>query len=542
MVHDACMLPSCMHTHQHVAQPHPLQQPQHAFAPPPQHAVPVPPKAQVGAPAADALGARAASAPPSAPTPGLGVQQPAESYGAAQRVPQSAVGGMTPVRTTGAQPTGPPLAVPLAGPAATGTPPQATPAPEPRAESAVPQGAPLAPLVPAGPVPVPGGPPPAHRVQDAPPMRGLPAEVQAAPAAQDAAAARPRDISELLVQALDTYRREIAGGEGAAQAAPGKEADVGELIAQALAVVPPRSEEAKKELSEKAGSGGQGTEREVTETQERAAGDGAVEPSGERAEVKGVEDWMWEWREWRQVAPGEPCPAGLVYSMDLHAGTSCARLPDNLRARLDAVEAATGGGADERPLAPFPPRLETPPAVIAAGREEEGVQEAESVGDEEAYGPGESALALMYEDNAGPDVFAGMDADPANAPLPPPPLGSCEQRYCRSHRHRLTGTGRREVGMPEGALERYEFQHPGKVAQEKSLVAESPDDGQVRCIQLGDAAVLDHHPGDVHAAEPQEGLPLSVRGVSRHDSAVVRCGAGEAGRSLYGSTPSPYRP
>ena len=39
----------------------------------------------------------------------------------------------------------------------------------------------------------------------------------------------------------------------------------------------------------------------------------------------------------------------------------------------------------------------------------------------------------------------------------------------------------------------------------------SPDDGQVRCVQLGDAAVLCHHPADVRAAEPQEGLPLSVR-------------------------------
>ena len=65
--------------------------------------------------------------------------------------------------------------------------------------------------------------------------------------------------------------------------------------------------------------------------------------------------------------------------------------------------------------------------------------------------------------------------------------------------------------MWAGALERYEFQRPGQGAHEKSLVAESPDDGQVRCIQLGDAAVLDHHPGDVRAAEPQEGLPLSVR-------------------------------
>ena len=42
-------------------------------------------------------------------------------------------------------------------------------------------------------------------------------------------------------------------------------------------------------------------------------------------------------------------------------------------------------------------------------------------------------------------------------------------------------------------------------------MAESPDDGQVRCVQLGDAAVLGHRPGDVRAAESQEGLPLSVR-------------------------------
>ena len=158
-----------------------------------------------------------------------------------------------------------------------------------------------------------------------------------------------------------------------------------------------------------------------------------MEPSGERAKVEGVEEWMWEWRKWRQVARGEPRPAGLVYSMDLHAGTGCARLPDNLRAWLDAVEAARGGGADERPLAPFPPRLDTPPAVIAAGDEEEEEQEAENKGGEEAYGPGEWALALMYEDDAGPGVYAGMDVDPANAPLlpmpnavPPPSLGSCE--------------------------------------------------------------------------------------------------------------------
>ena len=98
--------------------------------------------------------------------------------------------------------------------------------------------------------------------------------------------------------------------------------------------------------------------------------------------------------------------------------------------------------------------------MVAAGEEAEDEQEAEDEEDEEAYGPGESALALMYEDDAGPDVYAGMDVDPANAPLRPmptavlpPPLGSCEQRHCRyhaaegAHRHRLIGTGQREAGM-----------------------------------------------------------------------------------------------
>ena len=262
----------------------------------------------------------------------------------------------------------------------------------------------------------------------------------------------------------------------------------------------------------------------MPEAQAPAVGGGVVQPSGERAKGEGVEDWMWEWREWRQVAPGEPCPAGLAYSMDLHAGTSWARLPDNLRARLDAAEAARGGGADERPLAPFPPRPDTPPVMVAAGEEAEEEQEAEDEEDEEAYRPGESAPALMYEDDAGPDVYAGKDVDPANAPLrpmptavPPPPLGSCEQRHCRyhaaegAHRHRLMGTGQREAGMLASALERYELQRPGQVAREMALVAASPDDGHVRFVQLGDAAVLVHQPVDVRAAKHQEGLPLSVR-------------------------------
>ena len=70
-------------------------------------------------------------------------------------------------------------------------------------------------------MPVTDGPPPAHGVQDPHPMGGLTAEVQAAHATQEATAARPRDFSVLLAQALDAYRREAAGGEGAAQAARG---------------------------------------------------------------------------------------------------------------------------------------------------------------------------------------------------------------------------------------------------------------------------------------------------------------------------------
>ena len=136
-------------------------------------------------------------------------------------------------------------------------------------------------------------------------------------------------------------------------------ADAGELIAQALAAVAPRTEGAKETSTEAVSSGGQYAGRGVPKAQTPAGGGGVVEPSGGRAKGEGVEEWMWEWREWRQVAPGEPCPAGLAYRMDLHAGTSWARLPANLRARLDAAEAARGGGADERPLAPFPPRPET---------------------------------------------------------------------------------------------------------------------------------------------------------------------------------------
>ena len=137
----------------------------------------------------------------------------------------------------------------------------------------------------------------------------------------------PSDISELLVQALDTYR-----GEWAAPVAMGTE-DFGELIAQAVAASRPkgevstpdvakRAEEAVKKLSGEADSEGTSTERGMGGMQEKVANQGAMATCGERAEIEGVEDWMWEWRGWRQVASREPCPAGLVYSMDVDTGTS----------------------------------------------------------------------------------------------------------------------------------------------------------------------------------------------------------------------------
>ena len=96
-------------------------------------------------------------------------------------------------------------------------------------------------------------------------------------------------------------------------------ADAGELIAQALAAVALRAEGAKEKPSEVVAPGGRNAGRGLQEAQTPAEGGGVVEPSGRRVKEGGVEDWMWEWREWRQVVPGEPCPAGLAYSMDVHA-------------------------------------------------------------------------------------------------------------------------------------------------------------------------------------------------------------------------------
>ena len=81
-------------------------------------------------------------------------------------------------------------------------------------------------------------------------------------------------------------------------------------------------------------------------------------------------------------------------------------------------------------------------------------------------------------------------------------------RTSTSTASRATGGERRRCWwMP---WRRYEFHPPGRVAREMSVVAVPPEGDRVSFIQLGDAAVPDHHPGEVRAAEPQEHLPLSV--------------------------------
>ena len=72
-------------------------------------------------------------------------------------------------------------------------------------------------------------------------------------------------------------------------------------------------------------------------------------------------------------------------------------------------------------------------------------------------GPSDSAVVLLFRDDARPDVCIGMDVDP-NAPLlpmptavPPPPLGGYEQRHYRFHaaegvhEHRLSDRGLRHA-------------------------------------------------------------------------------------------------
>ena len=176
--------------------------------------------------------------------PGRGAQQQGVSQGEARGVPPGEASRM------GAPAAAPPLAMPHPGLTAAGSPPRTVQVPDP----AVPRGAP--PVVPTEPEPVVpgGGPPPTRGMQGAAPMGRPTAGERAGDAAQEAAVAGPRDISELLAQALEAYRRTAAGSDGAAL----EGADAGELIVQALAAVAPRTEGAKEKPSEAVFFGGTG--------------------------------------------------------------------------------------------------------------------------------------------------------------------------------------------------------------------------------------------------------------------------------------------
>ena len=128
-------------------------------------------------------------------------------------------------RRMGAPAAASPLAVPQPEFPAAGSPPRTVQMPDP----AVPREAP--PVVPTDPEPVVqgGGLPPTHGMQGAAPMGRTTAGEREGDAAQEAAVAGPRDISELLAQALEEYRRTAVGSGGAAPAG----AHAGELIAQA---------------------------------------------------------------------------------------------------------------------------------------------------------------------------------------------------------------------------------------------------------------------------------------------------------------------
>ena len=88
-------------------------------------------------------------------------------------------------------------------------------------------------------------------------------------------------------------------------------------------------------------------------------------------------------------------------------------------------------------------------------------------------------MALLFEDDPGPDVYVAMDMDPANAPLPPMPtavpplaLADCEQRHCKFHvaegvhEHRLSDRGLRHAAELAGMVERFELRPQGSVATE----------------------------------------------------------------------------
>ena len=236
------------------------------------------------------------------------------------------------------------------------------------------------------------------------------------------------DISVLIEQALAACRHQEAVGEQGV-APEVEEAASGEIGRDESIAVNARRTSADRDAHPM-------QEDAVVRAAKVWVSQEAVAQYGGRMAVEGVEEWMWEWREWRVVVPRKACPDGLDFHMDFATGTNRERLPARLKEVLDAAESAGGGDADEQPLAPFPPLPESPPAVAAEGEGEGEVDVAVVDGEEEVeYGPGGCAVALMYEHDTRPDVYVGMDTDPENEPLLPMPTavpripaGGCERR------------------------------------------------------------------------------------------------------------------
>ena len=106
---------------------------------------------------------------------------------------------------------------------------------------------------------------------------------------------------------------------------------------------------------------------------------------------------------------GELWAGGMEYDMDFATAAWRARQPAQFRKWPAAAEAAGGGAADEQPLAPYPLQPESPPALAAAGEGRGAVDgAAEDVEGEMEYRPGDSTMALMYENKTRPDVYVGM--------------------------------------------------------------------------------------------------------------------------------------
>ena len=83
-------------------------------------------------------------------------------------------------------------------------------------------------------------------------------------------------------------------------------------------------------------SGGPVQEEPAVQASGMGTSQGGVAMGAARAAAMGVAQWMWGWRDWRVVLPGELCPARLEYNMDM-------ALCDSDTWRAPGIPIGTGG-------------------------------------------------------------------------------------------------------------------------------------------------------------------------------------------------------